>query len=385
MKIRVTIFMLIIAQSLYAVEVGATRMGSYLHLLKGERVALIINHTSTVSHEQVHLLDTLLACGVDVRRVFAPEHGFRGTADAGESVESGRDVKTGVEIVSLYGATKRPTSKMLDDIDIVVFDIQDVGARFYTYISTMYYAMQACAQNDVDFMVLDRPNPCDYVAGGVLESGFESFVGALPLPILHGLTVGELAQMIVGQGWLEHDISLRVIPVQGWQHGQRYNLPIKPSPNLPNEQAVALYPSLCLFEATAMSIGRGTHTPFQVVGYPDKRYGTYTFAPESLVGWAKSPPQEGRVCYGVNLQSVDPPLGFTLRYFIEFMKLSQQGAEFIVSPKFFDKLAGGMRLRQWLIEGLTEEEIFQRWEQELEQYRAMRLKYLLYEDYAQFL
>ncbi len=382
MKIVLTLLLLVTTQSLFAVRCGAERLDKLLPHINGKRVALIINHTSTLSPNHTLLLDTLISCGVDVRRVFAPEHGFRGTADAGETVVDGRDVKSGVEIVSLYGQTKRPTKEHLKDVDVVVFDIQDVGARFYTYISTMYYAMQSCAEFHRDFIVLDRPNPNDHIAGAVISEELFSFVGALPIPTLHGLTVAELALMIQGQGWLGgHDIDLEVIPMTGWRHGQPYDLPIKPSPNLPTSQSVALYPSLCLFEATQVSVGRGTTMPFEVVGYPDKRYGDFLFTPRAMKGWDSNPLQLNKECWGLDLRGVAPPQnGFTLRYFIDFMRLSGEGAEFITRTRFFDLLCGDPTLRDRLARGVSEAQIFAEWDSALVNYRVMRSKYLLYDD-----
>ncbi len=363
---------------------GADRLDHLLPLLEGKRVGLIINHTSVVGAEQTCLLDTLLNLGVEVVKVFAPEHGFRGDADAGETVADGHDLQTGVPIVSLYGSNKRPSREQLAALDVVVFDIQDVGARFYTYISTLYYAMQSCAKYGVGVVVLDRPNPNDYVDGCMLKEEHKSFVGALPLPILHGLTVGELAQMIRGEGWCpEGELRLSVVPIEGWRHGDPYILPIKPSPNLPTAQSVALYPSLCLFEATKVSVGRGTYTPFEVIGYPDPKFGEYTFVPESLEGFDKNPLQKGNVCYGVDLREVEAPQGLSLGYLIEFMKISGQGEKFISSCQLFDLLAGDERLREMLVGGATEEQIRAEWQADLERYKIMRRKYLLYADYGE--
>ncbi|MFI3294132.1 MAG: DUF1343 domain-containing protein [Rikenellaceae bacterium] len=362
-----------------AVEMGADKVDVILSKVEGKRVGLIINHTSVLTTSHIHLLDTLISRKVDVKKVFAPEHGFRGDADAGESVASGRDAKTGVPIISLYGQNKRPSREQLADLDVVVFDIQDVGARFYTYISTMFYAMQACAEYGVGFVVLDRPNPNDYVEGAIISDDLKSFVGALSIPILHGLTVGELAQMIRGEGWCK-PIDLSVVGMSGWTHGQLYDLPIKPSPNLPNAQSIALYPSLCLFEATRVSVGRGTYTPFQVVGYPDSKYGDYSFTPQSLEGFDKNPLQKGQKCYGLDLREVAPPKGFSLKYFIDFMAKSGQGVEFISSKNFFDKLSGDASLKKKLASGATEEQIKAEWAPMLEEYKKMRLKYLIYPE-----
>ena len=251
------------------IKTGAERMEIVTRLLEGKRVGLVVNQTSILEKPQIHLLDTLLGASIQVVKIFAPEHGFRGTADAGEEIQDSRDMRTGLPIISLYGNNKKPTAEQLSGLDVVVFDIQDVGARFYTYISTLHYVMEACAENDVELVVLDRPNPNDYVDGPVREERFRSFVGMDPLPVLHGLTVGELARMINGEGWLKSapdTCRLQVVTVENWRHGDPYWLPVKPSPNLPNDVAVRLYPSLCFFEGTVISVGRGTYHPFQMIG-----------------------------------------------------------------------------------------------------------------------
>ncbi|MFR9523865.1 MAG: DUF1343 domain-containing protein [Rikenellaceae bacterium] len=367
---------------LHAIECGADQIGKVASLLEGKRVGLIINHTSVVGESQVCLLDTLLSLGIDVVRVFAPEHGFRGDADAGESVADGRDAKTNTPIISLYGANKRPSEEQLSGLDVVLFDIQDVGARFYTYISTMYYAMQSCSLYGVSMIVLDRPNPNDYVDGPIISDDLFSFVGALPIPILHGLTVAELACMINGEGWCgQLPVDLSVVPIVGWSHGKEYVLPIKPSPNLPNAQAIALYPSLCLFEATKVSVGRGTYMPFQILGFPDPKFGSFEFTPQPLAGFDKNPLQKGKRCYGVDLRNARPPKGFSLQYFIDFMQRSSQGAAFISSTQLFNMLSGDKELKGMLVAGMSEEQIKATWAEELAEYRKMRKKYLLYPDY----
>ena len=318
---------------------------------------------------------------IDIVKVFAPEHGFRGNADAGETVKDGKDSRTGVTIVSLYGDNKKPTAAQLKDIDVILFDIQDVGARFYTYISTMYYVMEACAENKKEMIILDRPNPCDYVEGPVLKAGYKSFVGMLPLPVLHGCTIGELAQMINGEGWMTTQAKtcpLTVIPVKGWKHGQPYALPVKPSPNLPNAQSIRLYASLCPFEATRVSVGRGTTFPFQVLGAPNKKYGDFAFTPRSLPGFDKNPMHKGVTCYGEDLRNVTDVNGFTLRYFLRFYRLSGEGAAFFSRPRWFDLLMGTDSVRKAILKGESEEEIRDSWQKELQTYRDMRQKYLLY-------
>ncbi len=383
-KVLLSLFLLLLLSvpSVHAIQNGADRMDRVLPLLQGKRVGLIINHTSVVGSEQISLLDTLLSSGVDVVSVFAPEHGFRGDADAGESVVDGRDAKTNVPIISLYGANKRPQRGQLANIDILLFDIQDVGARFYTYISTLYYAMQACSEYGIPMVVLDRPNPNDYIDGPIISEDLKSFVGALSIPIIHGLTVGELAQMINGEGWSGVvPVELSVVAIDGWSHGDPYDLPIKPSPNLPNAQAVALYPSLCLFEATKISVGRGTYFPFQVLGYPDPRYGEFEFTPQPLEGFDKNPLQKGLNCYGEDLREVTPPSGFSLGYFIDFMERSGKGVEIISSNQLFNMLSGDKGLKAMLAAGMSEEQIKATWADELDEYRAMRSRYLLYPDY----
>ncbi|SHF94114.1 exo-beta-N-acetylmuramidase NamZ family protein [Dysgonomonas macrotermitis] len=363
------------------IRVGADKIEKLLPLVNNKNVALVINHTSCQTNG-THLLDALLSEHVNVVKIFAPEHGFRGNADAGERIINGKDSKTGLPLVSLYGKTKKPTAEMLQGVDIVIFDIQDVGARFYTYISTMHYVMEACAENDKPLIVLDRPNPHDYIDGPVLKPAYKSFVGMHPIPILHGLTIGELAQMVNGEGWLsgKAKCNLTVIPVDGWKHGDRYPLPVKPSPNLPNEQAINLYASLCFFEATNVSVGRGTYYPFQVVGYPDSRFGSFTFTPVSLEGFDKNPLQKDKLCYGVDLRDLKFDQGLTLKYLIQFYKKSGLGAKFFKSPKFMNMLAGSDQLQRQILSGMSEEAIRKTWADDLNRYKAKRKKYLLYED-----
>ena len=360
---------------------AALRTEKYLPQLKGKKVGLLINHTSLLpdGNEYVHLLDYLLSQGVAVTTIFTPEHGFRGTADAGEKVDSSIDPQTGLPIVSLYGSNKKPKPEQLKNIDILLFDIQDVGARFYTYISSMHYAMEACAENGKKMMVLDRPNPHGhYVDGPVLEPAFRSFVGMHPIPVVHGLTVGELALMINAEGWLAggKKCELEVIPMANYTHASPYTLPVKPSPNLPNQQAIMLYPSLCFFEGTPMSVGRGTPFPFQVVGYPAPRYGDFSFTPVSTPGAAKNPTHENKTCYGVDLRQAPAPTQLDLGYLIDFYQKSEAKEDFFI--KFFDLLAGTDKLKKQIKAGLSEAEIRNSWKEELEGYNSLRKKYLLY-------
>jgi len=368
------------AQEENQLRTGADRLEILLPMIKGKKIALVVNQTSIVGSKQKHLVDTLLALGIPIEVIFAPEHGFRGEADAGELISDSMDPKTGLRIISLYGANKKPTAEQLKGVDVVLFDIQDVGTRFYTYISTLHYVMEACAEYLIPLIVLDRPNPNDFVDGPVLVQSMRSFVGMHEIPLLHGLTVGELARMINEEGWLQkQNCPLTVIPVSGWKHGDPYELPIKPSPNLPNQTAIRLYPSLCFFEATRVSVGRGTPSPFQVIGYPDKRYGFFKFKPKPTKGGDMHPLQKGKTCYGIDLREEKSAAGLDLSYFLRFYSLSKKGEDFFSSPDFFDKLAGTPELRHQIIEGKSEEEIRASWQPALSRYKEMRKKYLLYQ------
>ncbi|MCG8309558.1 MAG: DUF1343 domain-containing protein [Cytophagales bacterium] len=358
---------------------GAERTAAYLPKLKDRKVGLLVNHTSTIG--EVHLVDFLLHRNIEIEKIFAPEHGFRGKADAGESVADNVDPATGIPVISIYGKNKRPGFDVLEGLDVIIFDIQDVGVRFYTYISSMHYMMEACAKHDLDMIVLDRPNPNGhYIDGPILDPEFRSFVGMHPIPIVHGLTVGELAEMINEEGWLKESLKcdLDVIRMENYQHSDRYSLPVKPSPNLPNDQSVGLYPSLCFFEGTEMSIGRGTHFPFQVIGYPDRRFGIFSFTPESIDGMAKHPKYEGRSCFGIDLRQAELPAKLDLSYVIDFYNKWEGEDPFFT--KYFDTLAGTSELRRQIEDGLSLDEIRKRWEPELRAYRALRAKYVFYED-----
>lgn len=361
-----------------ALQVGAAQFGRYLPQLQGKRVGLVVNQTSRVG--QSYLVDTLLAQGVGVKTIFAPEHGFRGEAADGATIKDGKDARSGLPVRSLYGATKKPTPAMLQDLDVLVFDIQDVGTRFYTFISTLHYVMEAAAEQGKEVVVLDRPNPNGwYVDGPVLDPALKSFVGLDPLPIVHGLTVGELAQMLNGEKWLAGGVQCRltVVPVQGYTHATRYKLPVRPSPNLPTAQSVALYPSLCLFEGTDVSVGRGTSTPFEVLGSPHQPTSRpFTFVPTPNAG-STDPPQKGQTCRGVNLRDAQVE-SFTLRYLLDFYQQSTAKDQFFT--KGFERLAGTKELRQQIIAGKTEAEIRKTWEPALSQYKQLRKKYLLYPE-----
>ncbi|MCB0760026.1 MAG: DUF1343 domain-containing protein [Flavobacteriales bacterium] len=367
------------------IVVGAERLNSYLPQLQNRKVAIVANPTSVVG--ETHLVDTLLALHVNVVKVFAPEHGFRGDAEAGAHIKSGIDEKTGLPIVSLYGSNKKPTAPQLADVDIIIFDIQDVGARFYTYISTLHYVMEAAAENNKKVIVLDRPNPNGfYVDGPVLQPKYKSFVGMHPIPIVHGMTIGELARMINGEGWLEggRTCDLSVVACVNYAHLDLYTLPIAPSPNLPNMTAIYLYPSLCLFEGTSVSVGRGTELPFQVIGHPGHK-AKYAFIPQSIAGVSENPKHQGETCYGHDLTEFGN-FYFTGKgqLYLEWLigMNEELGSEALFSrPEFFDKLAGTDRLRKAIIAGKSAEEIRLEWKDDVEKFKKLRRKYLLYSDF----
>lgn len=361
------------------IRVGAERASEYLPLLSDKRVALVVNQTSRVGEQ--HLVDYLLEQDVEVTKVLAPEHGFRGDAGAGETINDALDPLTGLPILSIYGKTKKPSAEMLADVDTIIFDIQDVGARFYTYISTMHYVMEAAAEQGITMLVLDRPNPNGaYVDGPVLDLAYQSFVGMHEIPLLHGMTVGELAQMIKGEGWINaaDDLDLTVIPVADYQRTQPYALPVAPSPNLPNAQAIQLYPSLCLFEATAVSIGRGTEFPFQVMGHDEVHLGEFKFSPRSMPNSAPSPKLEGQTVYGKDLRESELH-GLDLGLFIAaYQKFDAAGVTFFTAPDFMDKLSGTDTLRKAIIAGQSEAEIRASWQADLANFKQRRQPYLLY-------
>ena len=364
-----------------AIKPGACQTVKYLPLLQGKSVALVVNHASMIG--QTHLADSLLNLGITVKQIYSPEHGFRGNADAGAIVKDGIDPKTNLKVISLYASHKKPQSEDLKNIDIVVFDLQDVGVRFFTYISTLYYVMEACAEQHIPMVVLDRPNPNgDYVAGAVLNMKLKSFVGMLPIPVVYGLTMGELAEMINGEHWLRNGLQcdLNVIKIKNWNHNTRYKLPVKPSPNLPNYQSVRLYPSLCIFEGTNMSIGRGTMFPFQVIGYPDSTYGSFSFKPKSVKGMAMNPKHKDEMCYGVDLQNIDLPK-FTLQYFFHFLQITKDTTAFLERPEWIEMLMGDPHFIEKVKAGQTEAKIRESWQADLDAYLFMRKKYLLYPDF----
>ncbi|MDD3300160.1 MAG: DUF1343 domain-containing protein [Bacteroidales bacterium] len=360
---------------------GAEQLDVYLPLLKGKKVGLMANQTTIVGDK--HLVDVLLENEVDLKFAFIPEHGFRGTIERGEDVNNGIDEKTGLPLYSLYGENHQADS-LVSSVDIMIFDIQDVGARFYTYVVGMHNVMQLCADNNRPVMILDRPNPNGEQVDGPVrkDDRFKSDISFHKVAMVHGLTIGELAQMINGEGWLDNgkQCELTVVPLKNYTHKSRYELPVIPSPSLPNHLSVRLFPSLCLFEGTDCSIGRGTDFPFQVIGYPDPSFGDFTFTPGSKSGMSVHVEQQGNLCYGADLRSLDPDsIRFSLKYILEYY--SKAPDKFFARPDFFDLLAGTDKLREQISEGWTEEQIRDSWKEELAEYKNMRKKYLLYEDF----
>jgi uncharacterized protein YbbC (DUF1343 family) len=364
-----------------AVETGAEQSSAYLDMLRGKRVGLTGNHTSMVG--KIHLLDFLLQEKINVTTVFAPEHGFRGEASAGETILDGKDAKTGVTVYSLFGKIQKPSPEIMHNLDIMVYDIQDVGCRFYTYLSTLYYVIEACAENHVPLLLLDRPNPNGgYVAGPVLKPEFTSFVGIVPVPVVHGCTFGEMARMIIGEKWTKATgpCQLTVIRTKNYTHATEYRPPVPPSPNLPNYQSIRLYPSLCFFEATSASIGRGTDFPFQVVGGTLPSLGKFEFTPVDKPGFANHPLNEGKTCYGTDLRNISPVPPFTLRYFMDFYHQYPQEKDFLTRERWMNLLSGTDQVIKMIREGKSEKEIVDSWQPDLERYRTIRKKYLLYPD-----
>lgn len=363
---------------------GAERIEMYLSLLEGKKVALVANHTSKIN--DTHLLDSLLSLKINVVKIFTPEHGFRGVADAGEQLNNYVDSSTGLPVISLYGKIKKPKPEHLEGVNTVIFDIQDVGTRFYTYISTMQYVMEACAENDVEFVVFDRPNPNGfYVDGPILDPEHKSFVGMNPIPVVHGLTVAEYARMINGERWLKNGIQckLKYIPCENYDHNKAYELPIKPSPNLPDMLSIYLYPSLCLFEGTIMSVGRGTDFPFQVFGHPAYVNETFSFTPGSNEG-ASNPKYSGIECKGVDLRDIEyrffwQERRIILNWLIDAYNNMKEKGDFFNS--YFSKLSGTQELQKQIESGLSPEDIYKSWELGLIQYKQIRKKYLLYPDF----
>jgi len=378
-----------------SIVVGANRTEQYIPLLQGKRVGVVANQTSVIFKEittvtkkplndvsYTHLIDSLISLDIDIKKVFAPEHGFRGTADAGEIVKDGKDTKTDLPILSLHGKHKKPTNTQLKDLDILIFDIQDVGVRFYTYISTLHYVMEACAENNIRLLILDRPNPNgSYIDGPVLEKEHSSFLGMHPIPLVHGMTIGEYAKAINGEAWLRDSATCKItiVEMKNYYHDSYYNLPIRPSPNLPNNKAILLYPSLGLFEGTNINAGRGTEFQFQRYGAPflDKNHYQFSYTPVANFG-SKYPKHKGDVCYGVDLSVVKAERRFTLKYIMDAYNNSIDTSKFFNTSNFTTH-AGTAKLQQQIESGLNETEIKESWQNDLEAYKITRSKYLLYE------
>ncbi len=356
------------------IVLGAERTDIYLPLLKNKKVGVVGNQTSMIAN--THLVDSLLSLDINIMTVFSPEHGFRGTADAGAKIEDGIDSKTGLPIISLYGNNKKPRKEQLKGIDILVFDIQDVGVRFYTYISTLHYVMEAAGESNIKVIVLDRPNPNGhYVDGPILDTAFQSFVGMHTIPVVHGMTIGEYAKMINGENWISTKCDLTIIKMENYTHDMSYNLPIKPSPNLPNARSINFYPSLCLFEGTTISIGRGTDYPFQHFGAPYLE-SNYSFIPKSGEG-SKYPKHENTECFGTDLRFQEDYLtALNLNWIVEAYNQCSEKEEFFTD--FFDKLAGTDKLKKQIIAGMTVREIKASWEEGLEKFKKLRENYLIY-------
>ena len=361
-------------------QLGNARMDLYLDSLRGKRVAIVANQSSLLGDD--HLVDTLLSLGIQIQKVFAPEHGFRGTADAGEKVWSHKDPVTGLPIVSLYGSNKKPRADQLYDVDIVLFDIQDVGVRFYTYISTLHYVMEACAENNKPLIVLDRPNPnAHYVDGPMLEKDQTSFIGMHPVPIVYGMTIGEYALMVNGEFWLHNNVTCQmyIVPCRNYTHKTKFEIAIPPSPNLRTDQAINLYPSLCLFEATTVSIGRGTERPFEMYGHPSFRKTNFTFVPMPTTG-AKDPLWQNRTCNGYDLGASQNKRMYeiNLNWLINARDQLGDSIDFINQRNFFDRLAGTTQLRAQIKAGLGAKEIKETWKTGIQTFLKTRQKYLIY-------
>ncbi|MEX8548764.1 MAG: exo-beta-N-acetylmuramidase NamZ domain-containing protein [Mucilaginibacter sp.] len=373
------------------IQTGADQTQLYLPLLKGKNVGMVVNQTSVIGSKNVSSVDSLLKRGIKIKRVFGPEHGFRGNASNGAKVGDEVDPKTGINIVSLYGAKRKPSKSDLDSVDVMVFDIQDVGCRFYTNINTLGDVMEACAEFGKELIILDRPNPNAYVDGPVLDMKLKSGVGKYPIPILHGMTIGEFAKMINGQCWLPNNAQckIRVIPVKNYKHDMAYTLPVNPSPNLNTQQSVLLYPSLCLFEGTTVSQGRGTYMPFTVLGSPYLK-GTYdfTFTPVSIPGKSETPLYQNQVCYGLDLRNYNTETlrksgKINLKWIMDLFNAYPDKAKFFDRKQSkqignIDFLAGVSAFKEQISAGKTEQEIRQSWEPGLSEYKLMRKKYLLY-------
>ena len=386
-KIKSTFFLILIAfnylsfsQENNLISVGSNQLDEYLPEIKNLNIGVIANSTSRIKSNKssIHLIDSLLKLNINVKKVFSPEHGFRGEADAGEKIKNSIDLKTGLEIISLYGSNKKPSKEQLKGLEILIFDIQDVGARFYTYISTLHYVMEAAAENDIKLILLDRPNPnAHYVDGPILDPNFKSFIGMHPVPIVHGMTIGEYAKMINSEGWLKNKIKcdIKIIKIKNYNRAVIYDLPVKPSPNLPNMQSINLYPSLCLFERTSVSIGRGTNLQFQIIGNPEWVNKSFAFTPISMPG-AKNPKHINKKCYGEDLRSYPLLSEINLSWIINAYNNSNDKKTFF--KRGFNKLAGNQKLQEQIIDGISEKDIKLSWKEGIDKFKMIRSKYLIY-------
>ena len=362
------------------ITISAANVDAYIPLLKEKKVGIVAHQASVISSAKntIHLVDLLRKKNISIQKIFAPEHGFRGTADAGEKIENQIDSKTQLPIISLYGKNRKPSKEQLKGIEIMVFDLQDVGVRFYTYLSTLHNVMEACAENNIPLIVLDRPNPnAHYIDGPVLNLEHKSFVGMHPVPIVYGMTIGEYAQMINGEKWLANSIKcdLTIIPLKNYTHQTTYELTVRPSPNLPNKQSIALYPSLCLLEPTRVSIGRGTDLQFQVYGHPGFPETDFSYVPKSNFG-SKNPKHKGQICYGENLTTVNPPSKIELKWLMNaYSDFPEKDLFFL---KGFERISGISNLKKQLIDGASEKTIRNSWTDDLNKFKKTRIKYLLY-------
>jgi uncharacterized protein YbbC (DUF1343 family) len=365
---------------------GADQTRLYINYLKSKNVGMVVNPTSIIGKNKMPLADSLLKLGINIKKVYGPEHGFRGNASNGAKVDDAVDAKTGLPVISLYGKHYKPTPTDLAGIDLMIFDIQDVGARFYTYISTLHYVMEACAENNIELMILDRPNPNGTIIDGpILDTAYRSFVGMHPIPISHGMTISEYAQMVNGEHWLKNGVQckLKIIKMANYKHSDSYVLPVNPSPNLNTAQSILLYPSVCLFEGTTLSLGRGTMLPFLQIGHPSlKGKYSFSFKPVSIAGMSEDPPQKNQICYGINLKNYDTNAiknsgHINLSWLIELYKAFPDKAHFFNA--YFTKLAGTDQLQKQIEAGFTEAQIRQSWEAGLARFKATRRKYLLYQ------
>ena len=364
------------------IKVGSEKMNEYLNKISNKSVGLLVNHSSSVN--STHLIDTLISKNINIKKIFSPEHGFTGNIERGKKVNGDTliiDNKI-IPIISMYGKSRIPTKESMKGLDIVIFDIQDVGTRFYTYISAMHNMMNICAELGISFLVLDRPNPnSGYIDGPVLDMKYQSYIGMHEIPIVHALTVGELAMMIKGEKWIGNSekLKLSVIKIDNWDHNKEYKLPIRPSPNLPNQQSILLYPSLCLFEQTIVSIGRGTPYPFQVIGHPNYDNKSFSFTPKSVTEESK-PKLENEKCFGIDLKKIKVKKELNIKYLIDFYnRLKSTNSDFF--GKYFYRIAGNKILENQIKDGISEREIRLSWKADIDKYKKIRKKYLLYKDF----